>query len=236
MKQILFLIFIIGITTQSFGQAEFNSKFKAIPPADVVVKPKKETAPEVNLPKLDFPKIVAPNVFKETNIFGTKPKENDSFKIGVTQNKLSMTPKKIFEHSMGDVYRDRMTKDLHQTLHENDGPLDRRDRDLGTFTTKSKSLVVKYRDYIEIDGDMISVYLDSRVIQSGLFLGAKLNEFVIPLSVGINNIEFVVASQGTSGGNTAEIHVIDDANAKVTDEYWDNLALGTKIRLIIVRE
>ena len=45
-----------------------------------------------------------------------------------------------------------------------------------------------------------------------------------------------MASQGTSGGNTAEIHVLDDTSKSITDEYWDNLALGTKIKLIVISE
>jgi hypothetical protein len=129
-----------------------------------------------------------------------------------------------------------MTKDLHKTLHENDGPLDRNDRYLGDFKTKSNFLVVKYRDYIQIDGDLINVYLNNKLIQSELYLNYQLGEFKIPLTLGFNNIEFVVASQGTSGGNTAEIHVIDDAGKSITDEYWDNLALGTKIKLIVLKE
>ena len=80
MKQLLFFIFIIGISLKGFGQAEFNTKFKAIKPQNVNVKPKdkKDIPPPTNLPKLNLPKIVAPNVLKETNIFGKKPTPNNS--------------------------------------------------------------------------------------------------------------------------------------------------------------
>lgn len=232
MKQFLFFIFMLALSSKSFGQGDFNTKFKPIPPINAKEKPKKEAVP----PPTDVPKIVAPNVFRETNIFGTKVQENNSFQIGAPENKISMIPKNNFEHKIGDVYRDKMNQDLHKTLHEGDGPLDRADRFLGDFKTKSKFLVVKYRDYIYIDGDLISVYLNDNLIQSRLFLNAQLGEFIIPLSVGINNIEFVVASQGTSGGNTAEIHVLDDENKKITVEFWDNLALGTKVKLIVIKE
>ena len=63
-----------------------------------------------------------------------------------------------------------------------------------------------------------------------------LAEIRIPLSVGINNIELVVASTGTSGGNTAEIHFLDDKKSSITKEYWNNLALGVKIKTIVVRK
>jgi hypothetical protein len=242
MKQILFFIFLIGFVPKSFCQLDSNIKFKPIPPQNTIVKPKKETLPPPSdIQKLNFPKIVAPNIFKETNIFGTKAKADNSFEIGTPENHFSMIKKNKFEHKLGDVFQAKMTKDLDKTmvregLKEDYSSLDRVDRFLGDFKTKSKFLVVKYRDYIQIDGDLINVYLNDRLIQSELYLYSQLNEFKIPLTLGINKVEFVVASQGTSGGNTAEIHVIDDVAKSITDEYWNNLALGTKIKLIVIKE
>ena len=235
MKQILLFILLLCIVPKSFGQSEFSTKFKAIPPVNIKPTTKKEIIVKSDLPKLGLPKIIAPNVFV------TKPKPNNAFEIGTPENHFSMTPKNKFEHKLGDVYQNKMTKDLDKTmvregLKEDNSFLDRTNRYLGDFRTKSNLLVVTYRDYIQIDGDLFNVYLNDQLIQSQLYLNYELGEFKIPLSKGINKVEFVVASQGTSGGNTAEIHVIDDASKSVTDEYWDNLALGTKIKLIVVRE
>lgn len=233
----------MAVGAKAFGQPEFNTKFKPIKPQITPVKPKdkKDIPPPANLPKLNLPKIVAPNVLKETNIYGTKPIPNNAFEIGAPENHFSMIVKNKFEHKLGDVYQEKMTKDLSKTmiqegLKEDTSQLDRADRYLGDFRTKAKYLVVKYRDYIQIDGDLINVYWNGKLIQSQLFLNYKLEQFQIPLQPGINNIEFVVASQGTSGGNTAEIHVIEDGGKSVTDEYWNNLALGTKIKLIVIKE
>lgn len=243
MNKVLLFIFIIIVGVNAFGQPEFNTKFRPIKPQTAIVKPKekKDIPPPANLPKLNIPKIVAPNVLKETNIFGTKPTPNNAFEIGTPENHFSMTPKNKFEHKLGDVYQEKMTKDLdkrmvQEGLKEDSSLLDRADRYLGDFRTKADFLVVKYRDYIQIDGDLINVYLNGKLIQSQLYLNYQLGQFKIPLGMGINNIEFVVASQGTSGGNTAEIHVIEDAGKSITDEYWNNLALGTRIKLIVVKE
>ena len=235
MKQIFLFILLLCIVPKSFGQSEFNTKFKAIPPVNIKPTTKKEIIVKSDLPKLGLPKIIAPNVFV------TKPKPNTAFEIGTPENHFSMTPKNKFEHKLGDVYQNKMTKDLDKTmvregLKEDNGFLDRTNRYLGDFRTKSNLLVVTYRDYIQIDGDLFNVYLNDQLIQSQLYLNYELGEFKIPLSKGINKVEFVVASQGTSGGNTAEIHVLDDTSKSVTDEYWDNLALGTKIKLIVVKE
>jgi len=242
MKQILFLIFIIGFASKSFGQFDSNIKFKPIPPKKNTVKPKEETLPpSSDFQKLNFPKIVAPNVFRETNIFGTKPKPNNSFEIGTPENQISMELKNKFKHKMGDVYQDKMTKDLDKTmireeLKEDKSLLDRVDRYLGEYRTKSDFFVLKYRDYIVIDGDLINVYHNGKLLRSGLYMNYDFGELRIPLVAGINNIELVVASTGTSGGNTAELHVLDDAYKNVTTEYWNNLALGVKIKMIVIRE
>lgn len=241
MNRILFFILILGITSKSFGQFDSNVKFKPIKPKTSTVKPKSDIKPPSNLPKLNLPKIVAPNVFKETNIFGTKLTPNNSFQIGLSENHFSMTQKNKFEHKLGDVYQEKMTKDLDKTmvreeLKEDKSKLDRTDRYLGEYRTKSEYFAVKYRDYIAIDGDLINVYLNGKLLRSELYLNSNFGEFRIPLILGLNNIELVVASIGTSGGNTAEIHVLDDVNRPITTEYWNNLALGVKIKMIVIRE
>ena len=230
MKQILFFILLLCMVPKCFGQSEFNTKFKAIPPLNTKPNTKKEV-----VPKLDLPKIIAPNVFS------TNPKPTTAFEIGTPENHFSMTPKNKFEHKLGDVYQDKMTKDLDKTmvnegLKEDRSKLDRVDRYLGEYRTKSEYFALKYRDYIQIDGDLINVYLNGKLLRSGLYLNYEFEEFRIPLVVGFNDIELVVASQGTNGGNTAEIHFLDDVNRNITTEYWNNLALGVKVKTIVIRE
>ena len=241
MKKFLFFISIISITSNAFGQFDSNIKFKAIPPANTKPKPKKELPPPSDFPKLVLPKIVAPNVFTATNIFGTKPKPNTAFDFGTAENHFSMTLKNKFEHKLGDVYQANMAKDLSTTmiregLKEDNSLLDRNDRDLGEFKTKSNFLFISYRDYIQIDGDLINIYVNDKLFRSQLYLYSQMSQVKIPLLVGLNKVELVVASTGTSGGNTAEIHAADDDGKTITDEYWNNLALGTKIKLLVIKE
>ncbi len=241
MKRFLFFVFIFTTVSNALGQFDSSIKFKAIPPAKTKPKTQKELPPASDLPQLNIPKIVAPNVLNETNIFGTKPQPNNAFEIGTPENHFSMTLKNKFEHKMGDVYQAKMSKDLSKTmiregLKEDNSLLDRKDRDLGEFRTKSEFLLINYRDYIQIDGDLINIYVNDKLIRSELYLYAQMDQIKIPLVLGINKIELVVASTGTSGGNTAEIHALDDAGNVVTDEYWNNLALGTKIKLLVIKE
>jgi hypothetical protein len=241
MKKFLFFIFMICITSKALAQFDSNSKFKPIAPANPKPKLKKEIPARTDLPKLVLPKIVVPNVLKETNIFGTKPKPNTAFEFGTAENNFSMIIKNKFEYKMGDVYQANMTKDLSNTmiregLKEDTSFLDRKNRDLGEFKTKSDFLFISYRDYIQIDGDLITIYLNDKLFRSQLYLYAQMSQIKIPLAIGINKIELVVASTGTSGGNTAEIHAFENGGKGITEEYWNNLALGTKIKLIVIKE
>ncbi len=239
MQRFFLFILVLFAATNGFAQVEFSPKFKPIAPKKT--KPIQENEAPLPVTPFNLPKIVTPNIFKETSIFGIKPKTNNSFPIGVPEIRFSLTPPTNFEHKLGDVFQNKMTKDLDKTLvreglKEDTSLLDRANRYLGDFKTKSNYLVVQYRDFIQIDGDLFNVYVNDQLVQSQLFLDFQFSEFKIPLSAGINKVEFVVASQGTYGGNTAEIHVFDDANKSITDEYWNNLALGTKIKLIVIKE
>ncbi len=244
MNNIIFFLLVLTFGFQTYGQVEFNSKFKVIPPA--TTKPKKEL-PQKNekeksiLPKLETPKIITPNIFKETNIYGKKNIPNNDFKIGVVENNFSMIVENKFPHKMGDVYKEKMTADLGKSLireglKEDSSFLDRENRDLGEFRTKSELLIMHYRDYMQIDGDVINIYINDKLFKSQMYLFSQLQNIKLPLSKGINIIELVVASTGTYGGNTGEIHAIDGLGTKLKDEYWNNLALGTKIKLLVIKE
>lgn len=244
MKQIFFFILLICVVPKTFGQSEFSTKFKGIPPINV--KPKKEIPPpaektDVDLPKLNLPKIIAPNVFKETNIFGIKPKVDNSFEIGKKENYFSMIKISRFQHSIGEVYQSKMTKDLSKTLvreglKEDDRLLVKIDVNFGEIRTKSKYFVVKYRDFIAVDGDLIKARLNGQQVGPIMELFGFNKQFVIHLKEGINTFEMEAFSKGASGGNTCEFHIIDDQGKEVRSDYWDNWDAGVKGTFVIVKQ
>lgn len=230
MKRLLFFIFLISFISKSYGQFDSNIKFKPIPPLDVKVKPKKETPSLPEAPKLDLPKIVAPNIFKETNIFGTKPKPNNSFQIGLPENKFSMTPNYKFVNP-GDKVVARMNK----KADNEDQIVFRRNQNLGDFRTKSLTAKVTYRDYGEVDGDEIRVSLNDKAIATGIMLNSNFQGFEITLVDGFNKIDFEALNQGRLGPNTAEFQVYDDKGVLISASQW-NLATGFKATIIITKE
>ncbi len=234
MKQLFIFFLLVLACSKSFGQVEFSAKPLKINP--IKVKPKKELVSKTKVSIFDVPRIIAPNVFKETNIFGTKPKPNNSFEIGTPENQFSLTPQNKFQHKLGDVFQEKMQRDLNKTLHENDAPLVREDKYFGDYKTKSKFYIVKYRDFIAVDGDLVRVYQNDKVIMNALEMDSFYNDFRIDLVEGINKIEFVAMNTGTSGGNTAEFQIYDDQGKLFNSYYWDNLATGFKGKLIIFKE
>ena len=232
MKRFLFFIMIIGLSSKAFGQIEFKPQFKPIKPQTTTAKPKKEKdiPPPTNFPKLDLPKIVAPNVLKETNIFGTKPKPNNSFEIGTPENHFSMTPTQKFVNP-GDLVKDRLNK---KADNENQIVF-RRNQDLGNFKTKSRTAKISYRDYGEVDGDEIRVLLNDKTLATSVYLDSNFEGFEITLVNGFNKIDFEALTQGRLGPNTAEFRIYDDKGELISASQW-NLGTGFKATIIITKE
>lgn len=228
MRKFLFFISILLFASKSFGQIEFNSKFKPIPPQNVKVTPKKEELPPPPPVSLDLPKIVTPNVFKDTNIFGTKPKVNNSFQMGTTNN-FSMTPKNKFVNP-GDKIVEKLNK-----IQLNEGTAYRKNQDLGGFTTKSAVLKIMYRDFGEVDGDEIQVLLNDIPIIGRIGLGGEYRSFDIVLKKGPNDLSFLALNEGMYTPNTAEFQIFDEQGILIKASQW-NLFSGYIATIIITKE
>jgi hypothetical protein len=229
MSRIFLFLFIICMASTSFGQSEFNTKFKVIPPLNVKPEDKKVAIPPEDLPKPEASKIVTPNVFTDTNIYNTKPKVNNSFQMGV-KDVLSMTPNTKFVNP-GDKVVARMNK----KADNEDQVVFRRNQNLGDFKTKSLTAKISYRDYGEVDGDEIRVLLNDKAIASEIYLDSNFQGFEITLVDGFNKIDFEALTQGRLGPNTAEFQVYDDKGKLISASQW-NLGTGFKATIIITKE
>ncbi|TRX39763.1 hypothetical protein [Flavobacterium restrictum] len=231
MKYILVLILLVVFAFKGQAQSEFSSKFKPIAPTKFPTKPKK-TIP----PPADLPKIVTPNVFKSPDA----KTPSSSFSIG-EPTPISMIPKPNEFMNPGDVYKDKMEKELNKTLVDNGLKEDSRllvkiDVNFGEFRTKSQFLVIKYRDFGEIDGDLVKATLNQRVEQERLSMQANYKDFKIFLVNGINTFELEALNRGTLGGNTAEFQIYDDQGILVKSDYWNNWDTGVKGKFVIIKE
>lgn len=102
-----------------------------------------------------------------------------------------------------------------------------KDQFLGELSTGADNVNIKYRDHEYVDGDRIRVYVNGDVVQSNVSLVSAFSGFVLALVPGENVIEFEALNQGSSGPNTAELHVYDENGLIISAKEW-NLLTGRK--------
>lgn len=110
-----------------------------------------------------------------------------------------------------------------------------RDQDLGDVSTSGDFVQVKYRDHEYVDGDLIRVYVNGDVVQSRVFLGGSFSGFTLSLQPGPNRIEFEAINQGSSGPNTAELHVYNEKGFIISAKEW-NLLTGYKATVLVIKD
>ena len=224
MKHFLFLFLFLVLAFKANAQAEFGPKFKPIPPAKFPAAPKKKVVPPAELPKIEQP-----------NVFNSPENPNKASTTITKSNDVDMFPKEKFIN-VGEEYLKKMQKDVDKTLNENNMPLLRRNFDFGQINTKSKYVIVRVRDFIYVDGDLLRIYQNATILKEQVFLGDSFTDIKILLGEGFNKLDFEALNTGTSGGNTAEIIIIDDQKKVLSKNYWDNLATGFKGTILLVKE
>ena len=108
------------------------------------------------------------------------------------------------------------------------------DRNLGTIKTTSKYVEVFFRDYGNVDGDIIQVYLNKELVEGNITLSGGYKVMLIDIKPGISILDFKAVSMGLFAPNTAELKVIDSSGHVVMDRYW-SLATGNKATIQLVR-
>jgi hypothetical protein len=109
------------------------------------------------------------------------------------------------------------------------------DRDLGAFRTKSENINIKSSDFGTVDGDIVSIYINDKLIVDKYVLKAQVKNFKIPLSKGFNKIEIVAIDEGNLRPNTGNFVLFDDLKQTFISDLW-YLAKGAKVYAMIIRE
>ncbi|MEZ7500638.1 hypothetical protein QO200_18120 [Flavobacterium sp. Arc3] len=233
MKQIL-LVIMMCFAINSYSQTEFSSKFKAIPPLDTSIKTKK-AMPATVAP----PDIVAPNILKKPEV----KFQSTNFKIG-DPDPISMIQTNDFINP-GDEIRDKMNKSIEKSLvssglKEDTSYLNLKDLDFGIIRTKSKSLVIRVRDYGAIDGDLIKATVihnyKSAVVANNLYLESSFKDIKIDLQAGLNYLELQALNRGALGGNTGAFYIYDNEGNLLLSDLWNNFDTGVKSKFTFIKE
>ncbi|WP_394421689.1 hypothetical protein [Tenacibaculum mesophilum] len=216
----LVIIFLCSVTSNVLAQMDgsVNGKKKENSAFGVITAPVKE----VKKPKaLDF---------DNNNGFKTAHKEQQK-ELQKKQAQRDLENKGIL--TKAKIAEEQYLKSFKQINGMYQYPVI--DQDLGSFSTKSKSVNIICRDYQYPDGDKVTIYINDVPVVSNLILRQRYQSFNIPLDKGINTIKIVALNQGTSGPNTAAFKIYNDAGMLISSNEW-NLATGAKATIIVAKE
>lgn len=212
MKCFFLVITIFFFSFNSVAQGEFLNKSNSF-------------APIGNTSMSTSPSISSPSVFK----LNTFPKTTNSKSILET-NTLQFTNPNNFKNP-GEIYKEK----LNAKSGEDESKIFRKNQYLGDFKTKSTTVRISYRDFGEVDGDMIRVLVNDKEVIARVYLEGIFKGLDLVLENGFNKIDFEALNQGYSGPNTAEFRVFDDKGQLISANQW-NLATGFKATIIVVKE
>ncbi|MBW4971052.1 hypothetical protein [Croceibacter atlanticus] len=171
----------------------------------------------------------SPSLSKTNNGFTVLPKSESSISKDDSKKMVDMTPQK-------SKFIDQRY-DIQPKWSEENFPVEEvftGDRNLGTIKTTSKYVEVFFRDYGNVDGDIIQVYLNKELVEGNITLSGGYKVMLIDIKPGISILDFKAVSMGLFAPNTAELKVIDSNGHVVMDRYW-SLATGNKATIQLVR-
>lgn len=211
MQLMKYLFFFIILTTSNiFGQGDFGNKPITIPPAN---NSGLEITPEKTPSIFDVkPKTAAPSLWKE-------------------EEKSVFAEKEKFVNP-GDKYKKKLN--APNTEGSGDYKVFRRNQYFGDFKTKSDKIRVIYRDPQAVDGDLLKLTHNDKMLLSNIFLEGSFKSIEVKLVQGFNKIDFEALNEGQFYPNTGEFAIFDNG-VEIYSSEW-NLATGFKANFIIVKE
>jgi hypothetical protein len=106
---------------------------------------------------------------------------------------------------------------------------------LGELRTGEKLLKIVCRDHQYVDGDLVRVWQDDKILVEQIYLQSFFQGVDLNLQPGFNKIEIEALNQGSSGPNTAEFKVMDAKGNVIQQNVW-NLSAGVKALLVVLQE
>lgn len=196
----------------------------------------------ISIPAIESPKDSS----SSKSILPVKPIENQNTFKGLTtpntapqlnfpKKEFSMTGGEVFGNP-GELYTKQLDKHMDNIKQEMYLGSKGSEVDVyfGEIKTKSEYILVQYRDYGAVDGDLIRVSVNDEILEFRVYLTASFKGFRLDLKEGYNKIDFLALNEGTSMPNTAHFKIIDDQKKALASDLWA-LATGVKATINIVR-
>ncbi len=214
-KYFFYMLFTTVICSNTVAQFESKSKTKPLS-APIIPSTKLDIKAPKEVSKVEFKKPTSRN-----NLF-PMPNEPKTASVDLIKKDNFQNP------------NDLILKQLNKPEAEPE-PDFKGDSFLGNFRSDGKVVKIVCRDYGEIDGDKVRVYLNDQIVVAEIYLQGDYREVLINLTVGFNKIEFQALNQGSSGPNTAEFIMFNDRGTVISSNRW-NLTTGSKAKIIVTKE
>ena len=217
-----YILILISLFCLQVAAQPFETQKKQIP----AIAPQ-ENAPE--LPALPPTlQLKAPN-----NPFTLlkQPQQPENQFMKQTEKSIDFTGKSNLVHRKIEFKPNYSEVNDHK---REDAQVPKGDQFFGDFVNNGNAITVYCRDYADVDGDRISVFVNDEEQVRDVFLTNTFRGFVVKLKPGFNKIEFLALNQGEAGPNTAEFQVIDEKNQVIARNYWA-LATGSKAQFVIIK-
>jgi hypothetical protein len=219
---VFFLLISLGVLAQD-GKKLPSLK---IPRIETPEPDKKKTEDQTTAPQYSLNKPFEPKIFK------VPPKKYDPPQL---DKEMQMTGGGS-DLNVGKQYAEKLNKSITPQIKE--GALDpkefRRHQYFGEFVTESETISFSYRDFGEIDGDRVRVWVDGKVVTDFIQLDGAAKKIYIGLVEGINHIEIEAINEGLYTPNTGEFRFYDEQAKLITGDMW-GLATGFKAKFNIRR-
>ncbi|WP_300566314.1 hypothetical protein [Flavobacterium sp.] len=193
------------------------------------------TIPSTSIPRGE---INTPNNSNATPQYSiSKPFEITRFKVPQKFEPISMEKGMQVQLPKSDLkpgldYEKKLNKKPSEGT--SDSKIFRRDENFGQFETESATLVINYRDFGMVDGDLVRVWVDGKLMIDMLPLDGNTNKVSVGLMMGINFIQIEAVNEGMLSPNTGEFALIEDDGNTMTSSQW-NLASGFKATFNVLR-
>lgn len=219
----LFYIFIFGFifSVNGFAQEGLSVPSTGIPRIEMHIPNNANKTPQYSISKpFEMTRFKKPSKIYETPQL-EKPNRFNS---------------PMSDLNVGKMYADKLNKSTRTGGEESgDSKLYRRDMFLGDFKTKAEVVGIFYRDFGLVDGDLIRISVNDKIMIYEIYLGGNFQQLDLKLEKGINKIDFEALNQGSSGPNTAEFKIFDEKASLISENQW-NLGTGFKATIIVVKE
>ena len=212
MKNVFYLLLLLFLSAQLSAQNEFLNKNNSLAPIGGINMGTPSSSPSVYTP----------------NVFNTD-KPTSAPKSTIPEKSIDMMNKEFANPS------ERYTDKLNAKEDRGDYKEFRKNQYFGDVKTTASIARISCRDFGEVDGDQIKIWVNDKVMVPVVHLGSQYSTIELGLQKGFNKVDFEALNQGLLGPNTAQFMITDEKGIPISTNQW-NLATGFKATIIIFKE